>query len=124
MSTGLLYCDEHLTFIDIRDDSLVDNRNTASWTGLMYASHIGHTRIASLLVECGCDVNKHNGRGQNAMMLAASCGNESVGRVLALVGVYWISLCSLWVLRGCSGVVIVGRVSVFSSLSTCCDGRC
>ena len=51
----------------------------------MYASYIGHDTVVSLLIDAQCDVNTKNKRGQTPLMLAASCGNESVAFLLIQV---------------------------------------
>lgn len=51
----------------------------------MYASYIGHDTIVHLLLEAGVDVNTTTERGQSALMLAASCGNESIAYFLLQV---------------------------------------
>ena len=53
-----------------------------TWTPLMYACYIGHDNIVNLLTEAGCSVNVKNYKGQTPLMLAASCGNETVGKML------------------------------------------
>lgn len=44
----------------------------------MYACYIGHDNIVNLLLEASVGVNEQNNKGQTPLMLAASCGNESV----------------------------------------------
>ena len=69
---------------------MIDRKNVGGWTPLMYACYIGHDHIASLLIDAGCNVNMKNQRGQVPLMLAASCGNETVGRTLLRVSVHWV----------------------------------
>ena len=51
----------------------------------MYACYIGHDSIVNLLLEAGVSVNIRNLKGESPLMLAASCGNESVGYYLCQV---------------------------------------
>lgn len=51
----------------------------------MYASYIGHDNIANLLLEAGVDVNATTAKGLTPLMLAASCGNESIAYFLLQV---------------------------------------
>lgn len=44
----------------------------------MYACYIGHDNIVNLLLDASVNVNVQNNKGQTPLMLAASCGNESV----------------------------------------------
>lgn len=90
----------------------------------MYASYIGHDTIVRILLEAGVNVNVPTPEGQTPLMLASSCGNESVAAFLLQVGVLGNScerhqLCSLKISRmtkkwnqkckqGCSGVVVSG----------------
>ena len=46
---------------------------------------VGHDNVVNLLLEAGVNVNLRNNKGQTALMLAASCGNESVGYFLLQV---------------------------------------
>ena len=48
----------------------------------MYASYIGHDTVVNLLLDARCEVNAKNRKGQTPLMLAASCGNESVAYLL------------------------------------------
>ena len=80
----LLLCDA------FRGEVVIDRKNVGGWTPLMYACYIGHDHIASLLIDAGCNVNMKNQRGQVPLMLAASCGNETVGRTLLRVSVDWV----------------------------------
>ena len=52
--------------------------------------YVGHDNVVNLLLEAGVNVNLRNNKGQTALMLAASCGNESVGYFL--LQVYYLSL--------------------------------
>lgn len=58
----------------------------------MYACYIGHDNIVNLLLEASVDVNCKNLNGQTPLMLAASCGNESVGYFLCQVCTMYIFL--------------------------------
>ena len=51
----------------------------------MYAAYIGHDTIVSLLLDARVEVNMCNELGQTPLMLAASCGNESVTYLLLQV---------------------------------------
>lgn len=51
----------------------------------MYASYIGHDNIVHLLLEAGVNVNIPTPEGQTPLMLASSCGNESVAYFLLQV---------------------------------------
>ena len=51
----------------------------------MYACYIGHDNIVNLLLDAGVNVNVKNHKGQTPLMLASSCGNESVGYFLVQV---------------------------------------
>lgn len=51
----------------------------------MYACYIGHDNIVNLLLDAGVSVNVKNHKGQTPLMLASSCGNESVGYFLVQV---------------------------------------
>lgn len=51
----------------------------------MYASYIGHDNIANLLLEAGVNVNAATAKGLTPLMLAASCGNESIAYFLLQV---------------------------------------
>lgn len=51
----------------------------------MYASYIGHDNIANLLLEAGVNVNASTAKGVTPLMLAASCGNESIAYFLLQV---------------------------------------
>lgn len=51
----------------------------------MYASYIGHDNIANLLLEAGVNVNATTAKGLTSLMLAASCGNESIAYFLLQV---------------------------------------
>lgn len=51
----------------------------------MYASYIGHDNIANLLLEAGVNVNATTSKGLTPLMLAASCGNESIAYFLLQV---------------------------------------
>ena len=55
----------------------------------MYACYIGHDSIVNLLLEAGVSVNIRNLKGESPLMLAASCGNESVGFYLCQVSEHW-----------------------------------
>lgn len=44
----------------------------------MYAAYIGHDNIVNMLIDAQVDVNLSNKKGHTPLMLAASCGNESV----------------------------------------------
>ena len=59
----------------------------------MYAAYIGHDNIANLLLEAGVGVNATTPKGHTPLMLAASCGNESIAYFLLQVRVF--SLVSL-----------------------------
>jgi len=63
----------------------IDHRNKGGWTALMYACYIGHESIVSLLLDKGASVNLRNGKKETSLMLAASCGNDRVGRLLCNV---------------------------------------
>ena len=51
----------------------------------MYAAYIGHDNIANLLLEAGVSVNATTAKGLSPLMLAASCGNESIAYFLLQV---------------------------------------
>lgn len=51
----------------------------------MYASYIGHDNIVNLLLEAGVNVNAATAKGLTPLMLAASCGNESIAYFLLQV---------------------------------------
>lgn len=51
----------------------------------MYASYIGHDNIANLLLEARVNVNSTTAKGLTPLMLAASCGNESIAYFLLQV---------------------------------------
>ena len=68
-----------------RKDIDVDKRNKGGWTALMYACYIGHESIVSLLLEHTASVNLRNSKKETSLMLAASCGNDRVGRLLCSV---------------------------------------
>ena len=61
----------------------------------MYASYIGHDNIVKLLLESGVDVNVRNNKGQSSLLLAASCGNESVAFFLKQV-MHIIAYCHIY----------------------------
>lgn len=65
-----------------RPDTNANKKNRGSWTPLMYASYIGHDNIVNLLLDAKVDVNVTTDSGTTALMLAASCGNESVAYFL------------------------------------------
>ena len=44
----------------------------------MYAAYIGHDNVVNMLIDAQVDVNLANDKGHTPLMLAASCGNESV----------------------------------------------
>ena len=54
----------------------------------MYAAYIGHDNIANLLLEAGVSVNATTGKGLTPLMLAASCGNESIAYFLLQVRIF------------------------------------
>lgn len=57
----------------------LDRPNCGGWTPLMYAAYVGHDNIVNLLLDCHVDVNARTTKnGATALMLAASCGIESV----------------------------------------------
>lgn len=57
----------------------LDKPNCGGWTPLMYAAYVGHDNIVNLLLDYHVNVNATTAEnGVNALMLAASCGNESV----------------------------------------------
>ncbi len=51
----------------------------------MYASYIGHDNIVNLLLDAGAKVDIKSDKGTTALMLTASCGNESVAYFLIQV---------------------------------------
>lgn len=55
----------------------------------MYASYIGHDTIVHLLLEAGVSVNVPTPEGQTPLMLASSCGNESIAYFLLQVSYEW-----------------------------------
>ena len=63
----------------------MERKNIGGWTALMYAAYIGHDNIVNLLLDEGVRVNVRNNKGQSPLMLAASCGNESVAYFLLQV---------------------------------------
>lgn len=68
----------------------------------MYASYIGHDTIVHLLLEAGVSVNVPTPEGQTPLMLASSCGNESIAYFLLQVSCEWAQnpRCSLVALTG------------------------
>lgn len=52
---------------------------------MMYASYIGHDNIVNLLLEAGVNVNATTAKGLTPLILAASCGNESIAYFLLQV---------------------------------------
>ena len=61
----------------------------------MYASYIGHENILNFLLKADADVNITNLKGQTALMLAASCGNDRVAHCLCQVSnCHFIKTCS------------------------------
>ncbi|XP_077173097.1 ankyrin repeat and SAM domain-containing protein 3 isoform X2 [Paroedura picta] len=60
----------------------LNQRNWGGWTALMYASYIGHDAIVQMLLEAGANVNVPTPEGQTPLMLASSCGNETVAYLL------------------------------------------
>lgn len=72
----------------------LDGKNIGGWTPLMYASYIGHDNIVNLLLEAGVNVNAATAKGSTSLMLAASCGNESIAYFLLQVQ-HRIQFCSL-----------------------------
>ena len=67
---------------ETRGEVDIDHINKGGWTALMYACYIGHESIVSLLLEEGACVNLRNQKKETSLMLAASCGNDRVGRLL------------------------------------------
>lgn len=61
-----------------RPETDPNRKNRGEWTPLMYASYIGHDNVVNLLLEAKVDVNISTVSGTTPLMLAASCGNESV----------------------------------------------
>uniref|UniRef100_A0A8C1UT59 Uncharacterized protein n=1 Tax=Cyprinus carpio TaxID=7962 RepID=A0A8C1UT59_CYPCA len=51
----------------------------------MYAAYIGHDNIVNLLLETGVSVNTTTCKGLTPLMLAASCGNQSIACFLLQV---------------------------------------
>jgi len=51
----------------------------------MYACYIGHDDIVHILLEADVSINIKNTKGQRALHLACSCGNESVVTLLLKV---------------------------------------
>jgi ankyrin repeat protein len=58
----------------------------------MYAAYIGHDNVVNLLLEASVSVHIRNKKGQSALHLAASCGNESVAYFLLQVSLLSIFL--------------------------------
>jgi len=58
----------------------------------MYACYIGHDAVVNLLLDAKVSVNTNNNRGHSPLMLAASCGNESVANSLVQVSEFIFAL--------------------------------
>lgn len=60
----------------------LDQYNRDGWTPLMYAAYVGHDNIVNLLLDFPVDVNARSrtkkNYGATPLMLASSCGNETV----------------------------------------------
>ncbi|XP_059825463.1 peroxisomal NADH pyrophosphatase NUDT12 isoform X2 [Hypanus sabinus] len=63
--------------------SLVDEVDEKGWTALMYASRNGHTEVAHLLLEKGCNQYLSNKSGQTAQDIAKFWGYRSIADLLA-----------------------------------------
>lgn len=68
-----------------RGDTDLNRQNKGGWSPLMYACYIGHDTVVNLLLDAGVSVNIKNFKGQTPLILAASCGNESVSYFLIQV---------------------------------------
>jgi hypothetical protein len=51
-------------------------------TPLMFAASLGHTDIARILLDAGCDPNKRDRRGNTALDLASKAGHEDCATVI------------------------------------------
>lgn len=71
--------------IHYRGDVDLNRKNVGGWTALMYACYIGHDDVVNLLLDAGVSVNVRNFKEQTPLMLASSCGNESVAYFLLQV---------------------------------------
>lgn len=66
--------------------SELNSCNCGGWTALMYAAYVGHDNVVNLLLDADVNVNvKSRKSGSTPLMLAASCGNESVAYFLLQV---------------------------------------
>ena len=70
-------------FLHFFDLYLMEGRDKTSFS--IYS--VGHDNVVNLLLEAGVNVNLRNNKGQTALMLAASCGNEGVGYFLLQVSI-------------------------------------
>ncbi|GCB63926.1 hypothetical protein scyTo_0011684 [Scyliorhinus torazame] len=62
---------------------LVDEVDEKGWTALMYASRNGHSQVAQLLLEKGCNTSFSNDSGQTALDIAKFWGHKNVASLLA-----------------------------------------
>ncbi|XP_038661083.1 peroxisomal NADH pyrophosphatase NUDT12 isoform X4 [Scyliorhinus canicula] len=62
---------------------LVDEVDEKGWTALMYASRNGHSQVAQLLLEKGCNTSFSNNSGQTALDIAKFWGHKNVAGLLA-----------------------------------------
>jgi ankyrin repeat protein len=83
------------TIVSVSGTVDLNRKNVGGWTALMYACYIGHDDVVNLLLDAAVSVNVRNHKGQSPLILAASCGNESVAYFLLQVGLIKLTLCSI-----------------------------
>ncbi|XP_030060660.1 fibronectin type 3 and ankyrin repeat domains protein 1 [Microcaecilia unicolor] len=67
----------------------IDVPDELGFTALMVAAQNGYTRLVSLLVEKGADVNQVNGSGKDSLMLACFAGHLDIVKYLRTHGASW-----------------------------------